>query len=123
MVKLSFYSPKYFEYMKDGKMVNKCVYECEVVDNDLHEVINSFKVEGYSMCSADDTYDVSRGNIIADSRAKSKAYTIARDMFSNHYIHQLNKKIELYNKLIAFHKKMQYLKQQEDKHLNYVLNK
>lgn len=121
MVKLSFKNPKYFQYMEEGRMVVKCVYTCEVYDKDIHQSIHTFTVEGYSTCSENDTFDESQGKIIADSRAKSQAYSIARDMFTKCDICQMESKIAMYQKLIDFHKKMQYLKQQEDKHLNWVL--
>lgn len=122
MVKLSFYTPRYFEYMKGGQMVNKCIYECEVINTFTGAILTSFKVEGISTCSANDVYNTTKGNIIADSRAKAKAYTIARDLISSREVDVMNAKIESYQNLIAFHKKMQYLKKQEDQHLNYVLN-
>lgn len=121
MVKLSFKSPRYFQYMRDGKQVVKCTYSCKVYDNDLHCVVTTFNVEGYSMCSEKDTFNEAQGKIIADSRAKSEAYRIARDMFSSGDIYRMKLKIALYQKRINFYKKMQYLKQQEDKHLNWVL--
>lgn len=121
MVKLSFKNPKYFQYMENGKQVIKCTYSCEVYDNNLHCVINTFKVEGYSMCSENDTFNETQGKIIADSRAKAEAYRIARDMFNSCDICKMKQKITLYTKLLNFNKKMQYLKQQEDKHLNWVL--
>lgn len=121
MVKLSFNNPKYFQYMKDGKQVIKCTYSCQVYDNDLHYVVTTFNVEGYSMCSKNDTFNEVLGKIIADSRAKSEAYRLARDMFSSGDIYRMKLDIALYQKRINFHKKMQYLKQQEDKHLNWVL--
>lgn len=121
MVKLSFKNPKYFQYMQDGKQVVKCTYSCVVYDKNLHHVVNTFNVEGYSMCSENDTFNETQGKIIADSRAKSEAYRIARDMFNRCNICEMEQKIAVYQKLINFHKKMQYLKQQEDKHLNWVL--
>ena len=121
MVKLSFKNPRYFQYMRDGKQVIKCTYSCEVYDNDLHCVVNTFNVEGYSMCSEKDTFNEAQGKIIADSRAKSEAYRLARDMFSSGDLYRMKLEIALYQKRINFHKKMQYLKQQEDKHLNWVL--
>ena len=121
MVKLSFKSPRYFQYIRDGKQVIKCTYSCKVYDNDLHYVVTTFNVEGYSMCSEKDTFNEVQGKIIADSRAKSEAYRIARDMFSSGDISRMKLDIALYQKRINFHKKMQYLKQQEDKHLNWVL--
>lgn len=121
MVKLSFKNPKYFQYMEDGKQVIKCTYSCKVYDNDLHCVVTTFNVEGYSTCSENDTFNEVLGKIIADSRAKSEAYRIARDMFSSGDLYRMKLEIALYQKRIDFHKKMQYLKQQEDKHLNWVL--
>lgn len=121
MVKLSFKNQKYFQYMQDGKQVVKCTYFCEVYDKDLHRVINSFSVEGYSICSEGDTFNETQGKIIADSRAKSDAYRIARNMFNRCQVCEMEQKIALYQKLLTFYKKMQYLKQQEDKHLNWVL--
>ena len=121
MVKLSFKNPRYFRYTRDGRQIVKCTYSCEVYDKDLHHVMKTFNVEGYSVCSENDTFDEIQGKIIADSRAKSEAHRIARDMLSHCTICEMEQKIALYQKLINFHNKMRYLKQQEDKHLNWVL--
>ena len=145
-IRLSFSAPKSFNYEepvylmddtgeeavcdeKTGKpvvdhmtTVVKVVYNCKVIDITTHEVMKEFKVESFSYTAEGDDFEERYGKILADSRAKAQAYKIARDMFSPYDLCKMEAKVKLYTDFLNFYKKMQHLKQSEDRHLQHVIN-
>lgn len=123
MLKLSFSEPKYVDWTtKDGHHVVKCIYHCVMHNTDDGSITKKFVSEGCSTCSPNDTFDMKTGRIIADSRAKSNAYTSCIAGTPKGYIHNVKQAIKKLQDNIDFVKKMRFLKVQEGEHLKYVLN-
>lgn len=119
-MKLTFSKPKFIHYTKNDQQVTKCIYKCKMVTPDGN-IVYDFVVDGYAVCSPNDEYKPRTGEIIADSRAKSNAYTKCRNRIAiNLEEHQdiIFTSIDM----VKFFDKMQFLKKQEAQHLEFVLN-
>lgn len=126
MLKLSFSNPKFVEWTtKDGHHVVKCIYSCnrhETDPNQGSEAYNrKFTVEGIASCSPNDTYSLKLGRILADSRAKSRAYSEALIYISSE--EDIEEYIKYEQDKLDFIKRMKFLKVQEGEHLKYVLDR
>lgn len=126
MLKLSFSKPQYFHWtLGDGSHVTKCVYKCVRYGTgafwEEEDYTDTFTAEGYAICTPEDDYDERLGNIISDSRAKSDAYSKARDM--PEIIERIKKAMAKEQEILDFDNKMKFLKAQEAKHLEYVINR
>lgn len=115
MIKLQFSKPHFHTY-NEGK-TTICIYSCKVIDNDNKEIKAEFKTTGKAICSENDTLDPAVGRMIADSRAKYKAYKIAYSMHSGTLIGYYKKQLrDIYN-VVEFNAQMQYLKKMEEQHI------
>lgn len=119
-MKLTFSKPKFIHYVKNNQQVTKCIYKCKIVTS-AGAITDDFVVDGYAICSPNDTYNSRTGEIIADSRAKNNAYTRCRNKLSSCILDK-QAIIAAAWEMANFYNKMQFLKKQEMEHLEFILN-
>lgn len=133
-IKLSFCGREDYKWIESGNNII-CGIKCKIkrVDPNLWDykhkisrffprVINNynnsmFTVYGVAKCHPGDEFDVKIGKRVAESRAKHKAYSIAK-----RYITALSNKIESdLNEYKNFVKEMNRQEEHEKKHMNYLI--
>lgn len=117
MIKLRFSKPNYKVIENCNKVL--CTYECDIYNTVNKIVYRHFKVLGEAICHKKDKFDEKTGKMIADSKAKFKAYSIAKSHYSYTY-KTLNKELQNILDVIDFYDQMSYLKVSENAHLNFI---
>lgn len=83
MLRLRF-SKKKIKTVPDGR-TTKCYLTCQVVETKSKNILNEFAVVSWAKCSKFDTPDPRLGALVAESKAKQKAYRQA-EMYAQGYL-------------------------------------
>lgn len=120
MIKLQFSKRKYYTF-SDGKVV-VCSYDCTVYDSSDGRILQKFKVKGKATCAEQDMPNPYLGRMIADSRAKEKAYTKARTLFDKEELEARWKEVTKTLDEFRFFDQMSYLRRNEQVHIKKLIN-
>ena len=81
MLKLRFSKPEIKTFLNG--QITKCYIKCQIVETQTDNVLDKFSVSGQARCNPVDKLDPVLGAILAESRAKSRAYARAEDYTCN----------------------------------------
>lgn len=115
MLKLRFSKPDIRTFLNG--QITKCYFKCQIVETQSGNVLNRFSVSGQARCNPTDHQDSKLGAALAESRAKYRAYCYAQEC-----VDEILSSMGT-GDLLDLSEQMWYMRENEAKHENILLEK